>query len=243
MVAPPGPEGPVGGATNEALAEAVRRAAVEELVTDPDDELGAPVPADPSGRRGRTVVVWGPGGAPGRTTVAIGLAAELAGRGHRTVLADLDPYGGAVAQQLGVLDEMSGLLAAARLVNAGDLDQRRFAGTRRLAVDRLELLTGLPRPDRWIEVRDGAVAEILGAASRVGHVVVDTGFALEDETDLGRPGPGRNRMTLDALAEADEVVVVGSAEPVGTVPPRPWPGRAGRPRARGAPAGRGQPDA
>ena len=63
---------------------------------------------------GRVIAVWGPAGAPGRTTVATGLAAELARRRLRTVLVDADPYGGAVAQQLGILDEVSGLLSAAR---------------------------------------------------------------------------------------------------------------------------------
>ncbi|MEP6815571.1 MAG: hypothetical protein ABI873_08490, partial [Marmoricola sp.] len=127
-----------------------------------------------------------------------------------------DPYNGSVAQHLGVLDEVSGLLAAARLVNAGELDERRFAGTRRVASGRLELLTGLPRADRWVEVRDGVATEILLLASRHADVVVDTGFSLEDaETDFGRPGAGRNRMTLESLHAADEVLVVGSADPVG----------------------------
>ena len=66
------------------------------------------------------VAVWGPAGAPGRTTVATGLAAVLATRGP-TMLVDADPYGGSVAQVLGVLDEVSGLLAAARLAGSGTL--------------------------------------------------------------------------------------------------------------------------
>ena len=43
---------------------------------------------------GRLVAVWGPTGAPGRTTVATYLACELAGLGVSTVLADADTYGG-----------------------------------------------------------------------------------------------------------------------------------------------------
>jgi MinD-like ATPase involved in chromosome partitioning or flagellar assembly len=47
----------------------------------------------------------------------------------------------------------------------------------------------------------------------VGDVVVDCGFSLEeDELGLGRAA-GRNQLTLDALAGADEVVVVGAADP------------------------------
>ncbi len=199
------------------LADALQRVTAEDLVPDPEPDPDLPVP-EPGGRgeAGRVVVVWGPAGAPGRTTVAVSVAAELARRRRRVVLADLDPWGGSVAQHLGVLDEVSGLLAAARLANAGELDRRRFAATRRMVGERLEVLTGLPRADRWPEVRDGVAAEILERAAEGADVVVDTGFALEDtESDFGRPGAGRNRMTLEALRAADEVLVVGAADPVG----------------------------
>ncbi len=177
--------------------------------TDPD---GAVV--EGTAPQGRVVVVWGPAGAPGRTTLAAGLAAELARRRLRTLLVDADPYGGAVAQQLGVLDEVSGLLSAARLAAAGTLAQG-FAGVQRSLDAHLSVLTGLPRPDRWSEVRPGVVEEILDAGREQGFVVVDTGFGLESDpaADLGRPA--RNQMTLAALEVADEVVVVGSADPVG----------------------------
>ncbi len=55
---------------------------------------------------------------------------------------------------------------------------------------------------------------VLDEAADVGDVVVDTGFSLEDDADLGRP-LSRNQLTLDAVAAADLVVVVGSAEPTG----------------------------
>ncbi len=167
----------------------------------------------PRGEVGRVVAVHGAAGAPGRTTTAIALA-TLRARAAPTVLVDADPHGGAVAQHLGVLDEVSGLLAAARAVNAGTLDAAAFARCRRRLDDGLEVLTGLPRPDRWVEVRPGVVDVILDEAASVGDVVVDTGFSLEDDGDTGR-SLARNQMTLDALARADEVVAVGSAEPTG----------------------------
>ena len=190
-----------------------------ELLSADDLEAGgsvdvADVPAPPR-RPGRLVAVWGPAGAPGRTTVAVGLAAEI-GRHHRTVLVDADPYGGAVAQQLGVVDEVSGLLAAARLVATGQLEER-FSGVPRSLDHRFSVVTGLPRADRWPEVRDGVVERLLEVAQGHGHVVADTGFCLEDDPFLDQVGarPGRNRMTLAALGCADDVVVVGSADPVG----------------------------
>lgn len=169
----------------------------------------------PAAEVGRLVVVWGPAGAPGRTTVATNLAWEVARRDAAVVLADLDPYGGAVAQQLGILDEVSGLLSASRLASAGQLDDR-FASVCRGVGDRLAVVTGLPRADRWREVRAAQVDQLLERARRHGQVVVDTGFSLEDDTasDVGGR-PGRNALTLAALEQADEVVVVGSADPVG----------------------------
>ena len=166
-------------------------------------------------RPGRVVAVWGPAGAPGRTTVAAALAAEVARRGRRTVLVDADPYGGAVAQQLGVLDEVSGLLSAARLAAAGQLAER-FASVQRGIDVRLSVVTGLPRADRYVEVRGGVVEELLQVAHEQADVVVDTGFSLEEDAvpDYGSR-PGRNQMTLAALHAADVVVLVGSADPVG----------------------------
>ena len=194
------------------LPEAVASAGTQALVVDPDP---LPEPSvEPVTAPGRMVVVHGPAGAPGRTTLAIGLAAEHAHRGSPCVLIDADPFGGAVAQHLGVLDEVSGLLAAARLVNSGSLDADAFARCRRVVADRLEVLTGLPRPDRWVEARPGVLDAVLERAAEVGDVVVDTGFSLEDDSELGRP-LSRNQLTIDAVASADVVVVVGSAEPTG----------------------------
>jgi MinD-like ATPase involved in chromosome partitioning or flagellar assembly len=173
-----------------------------------------PAPTLDGALAGRVIAVWGPGGAPGRTMLASGVAAELARRGLSTLLVDADPYGGAVAQQLGILDEVSGLLAAARLVASGTLEQRFVSVQRRLS-DQLRVITGLPRADRWVEVRPGSLTEIVEAARRGGQVVIDTGFSIEHDTasDLGRPG--RNDLTREALEIADEVLLVGSADPVG----------------------------
>ena len=61
----------------------------------------------------------GSAGAPGRTTVAVNLAAELARLGQPTVLVDADTYGGCVAQSLSLLDEAPGLAAATRSAGLG----------------------------------------------------------------------------------------------------------------------------
>ena len=50
------------------------------------------------------------------------------------MLVDADPYGGSVAQVLGVMDEVSGLLSAARLAAAGELPERLPTVQRAVAV-------------------------------------------------------------------------------------------------------------
>lgn len=169
---------------------------------------------EPAAVPGRVIAVWGPAGAPGRTTVALGLAGELVRRGGDPLVLDLDPWGGTVAQHLGVLDEVSGLLAAARAAGSGDLETRFPALQRRVAG--MRVLTGLPRAERWVEVRTEAVERLLEVAAAGGDVVVDTGFSLEDDAGSELVGrPGRNALTLAALEAADELVVVGTADPVG----------------------------
>jgi MinD-like ATPase involved in chromosome partitioning or flagellar assembly len=181
------------------------------ITTDDEPEPPASPPEASATGSGRVVAVWGPAGAPGRTTVATALAAALSTRA-RTTLVDVDPYGGTVAQALGVLDEVSGLLSAARLAASGRLGDR-FSSVQRALDKRLTVVTGLPRPDRWTEVRPGTVELLAEAASREGHVVLDTGFSLEDDDLSGRPG--RHQLTLAALDVADEVLVVGTADPIG----------------------------
>jgi MinD-like ATPase involved in chromosome partitioning or flagellar assembly len=197
-------------------------AALPAAVLAPDAPASAPdgLPADPPepgppAVAGRVVAVWGPAGAPGRSTIAAGIAAELARRRRRTILVDADPYGGTLAQQLGILDEVSGLLAAARLGSGGLLVER-FPTVQRAVDAHLSVVTGLPRADRWVELRPGSVEHLLEVARDHGQVVVDTGFSLEDDPghDYGAR-PARNQLTLGALGAADEVVVVGSADPVG----------------------------
>lgn len=222
-VAPPGVHSVVPASSVEALPAEVAAAAsageepgagtavdVAPVGHGPVDEPGADTDPAP----GRVVAVWGPTGAPGRTTVAVGVAAELAALGVDTLLLDADGYGGAVGQHLGVLDEVSGLLSAVRQANAGRLDTRGLAALARTVPPGVRVLTGLPRADRWVEVRAQAFDAVLHHARRLGETsVLDVGFSLEEDAPHG--GPERNLMTLAGLAQADDVVVVGSADPVG----------------------------
>jgi Flp pilus assembly CpaE family ATPase len=167
---------------------------------------------------GRVIAVWGPTGAPGRSTVAVGLATELAARGVSTLLADADVYGGTVAQLLGMLDEASGLAAAARSAGSGSLDVAVLARQARQLDPHLLVLTGLSRADRWTELRPTAVESVWSTARLLAPcTVVDAGFCIESDEEISFDtlAPRRNGATLATLEEADEVIVVGTADPVG----------------------------
>ncbi len=179
-----------------------------------DGTEALPAPVD-----GSTVIaVWGPTGAPGRSTVALSLAAELAAGGVRTLLVDCDTYGSSLAQALSLLDEAPGMAAAARAADQGTLD---LPGLARLAPevsDRLRVLTGIPRAERWPELRAAAVEHVLTLARQLASVVVvDCGFSIEDDEELSYDtvAPRRNAATLTTLEQADELLVVGSGDPIG----------------------------
>ena len=205
-------------------ADVVRTAAARGLaaVPDPAEEVALTTPVDApapdAAPPGRVLAVWGPVGAPGRTTMAVNLAAVAARSGLDTLLVDADTYGASVAAFLGLLDEASGLLAAVRAANTGQLDPPALARAARQAAPRLRVLSGLPRPQRWPELRPSALEVVLEVARRlVPLTVVDAGFCLEQDEEIvyDTAAPRRNGATLAALQAADVVVALGSADPVG----------------------------
>lgn len=183
------------------------------------EEAGTTVP--PPRRSGRVVVVWGPEGAPGRTSLAISIAAEIAAAGHAVALADADVRAASVAPALGLLDEAPGFAAACRLAGAGALDAAEFervAQAHRSRLGRFWVLTGLGRPSRWPELAaDRVLGTITAAREWVDYFVIDVAASLDRDEELSSDvlAPRRNAATLAALGAADRVLAVGSADPVG----------------------------
>jgi MinD-like ATPase involved in chromosome partitioning or flagellar assembly len=189
-----------------------------DSATEDPPGAGTPVIADESTRQGSVIAVWGPTGAPGRTTVAITLADELARLGRSGLLIDADVYGGTVAAELGLLDESPGLAAACRLAAGTRLDGAALAGLCWQLRPDLRVLTGIPLATRWTELRPAAVTAVLAAARQLAdYTVIDCGFCLETDEELSFDSlaPRRNGATLAVLDDADCVVVVGAADPVG----------------------------
>jgi Flp pilus assembly CpaE family ATPase len=210
----------------EVIARALREAvdgapAVGRDVADPRGALpvlGAPAqPEERLAGPGRIVAVWGPTGAPGRTTVAVGLADEAARLGVATLLVDAEVYGGVVAQVLGLLDESPRLAGAVRQAATGALDVEALGRLAWSVRPRLRVLTGLARADRWPELRPRAVAGVLEEARRMAALaVVDCSFCLEEDEELSFDSavPRRNGATLAVLEAADTVLCVSGADPV-----------------------------
>jgi len=212
----------------ETLVAAITRARTTLQVPDPTT-LADPnrarshlpaggAPMTPGSRHGQLIAVWGPSGAPGRTTVAVAIAAEAARLGQQVLLVDADTYGGAVAQTLGLLDESPGVVAACRSAGVGALDEAVLMRHARTVSGGLRVLTGITRTSRWPELRPVGLETVFRLARRSSDlVVVDCGFGLEQDEELSfdTAAPRRNGATLAALTLADAVLAIGRADPIG----------------------------
>ena len=208
----------IAAALREAVAGAPEagRDVADSRAALPGSGVAPPAPERPGGR-GRVVAVWGPTGAPGRTTVAVGLADEAARLGVSTLLVDADVYGGVVAQMLGLLDESPGIAGAARQAGAGTLDTAALSRLAWAVRPQFRVLTGLARADRWPELRPRAVSAVLDEARRLADlVVVDCAFSVEEDEELSfdTAAPRRNGATVTVLESADVVLCVSGADPV-----------------------------
>jgi hypothetical protein len=117
----------------------------------------------------------------------------------------------------GLLDESAGLAAATRMANAGTLDLPALAGS----PPRRHRPPGAHRHRARRPLARAAPASLevvwsTGAQPRP-VTVVDCGFALEYDEELSydSAAPRRNGATGATLDEADLVLAVGAADPVG----------------------------
>lgn len=169
------------------------------------------------GPRGRVISVWGPKGAPGRSSLSIELAAELAATEPRTTVVDADTYGGDLAQLLGITEELPTIVWACQTAARGDSSRERvMAGLRRAGSNGPVLVPGITRSDLWRDVGEFAWRELVTVLRETSaHVVVDTGFCLEDDPGAYTVGEGRNAIAREAVRCADHLVAVCRCDPVG----------------------------
>jgi MinD-like ATPase involved in chromosome partitioning or flagellar assembly len=179
------------------------------------DRTEPPVPRPDGHAGGRLVVVWGAGGAPGRTTVAVHVAVEAASRGTTVLLIDGDSWSASIAQLLG-LEEAPSVARASRL--AGDGWHEPLSSCVQTGPGGVAVLPGLARAELWPEVRERAWTAVLDAARNEAElVVVDVAAPIEEDEELAfdRVPYRRNLMTTGALEQADDVLQVVDGDPVG----------------------------
>ncbi|WP_189348490.1 AAA family ATPase [Zhihengliuella salsuginis] len=175
----------------------------------------------PEAARGQVIAVWGPTGAPGRTTLAVNYAVESALAGSAVALVDADTYGASISVHLGLMEESAGIAQLCRLSDQGVLDRSSFeraCPVLPVAGARIRVATGLPRPQRWPELRKSSLERVLAyLRTIVDVVVVDVAALLEQDEELSfdTAAPQRNAATLAVLENADEVIAVGQADAVG----------------------------
>jgi MinD-like ATPase involved in chromosome partitioning or flagellar assembly len=188
---------------------------------DEETRLRPTIAVSAPAHRGAVIAVWGPDGAPGRTSIAISLAAELAAAGATVALADADTRAASIAPMLGLLDEAPGFAAACRLASGGGLDRHQFeriSQPHRTGRCDFPVLTGIGRASRWPELTAERVAGVLTATRDwVDVTIVDVApsFEQDEELMIDVHAPRRNAATIEVLRSSERVVAVGSADPVG----------------------------
>ena len=136
-------------------------------------------------------------------------------------LADVDTHSGSIAPALGLLDEAPGFAAACRLAGADaltELELERIGQRYLTARGSFWVLTGIGRPSRWPELSGERVTAAIDSCREwVDYTILDTGASLENDEEISSDlfAPRRNGATIAALRAADEVVAVGTADPVG----------------------------
>ena len=194
-----------------------RRCGREPAAADTPEPV-LPIAASPAGdeRGGRIVLVWGPHGAPGRSTVAVSVAHGLAACGG-AILVDADVEAPSLVQLLGMPEDSSALAGAARLATHGRLDAESFRRVLAPVGDELFLLGGLGRSGRWRELPPASMTEVWAQCRRAAAwTVVDVaGGPVDNDVDDFTLEPGRGAVTADLVSHADVILVVGGADPVG----------------------------
>lgn len=169
------------------------------------------VTAQPLHRTGQLIAVGGPAGAPTTPTV-LGMARTLAERKVPVLVADVDELGGTLAQLLDLppVPNLASAVATARKPG-GRVDDDLQVG------DGYYVLGGLLEPNQWAELGTKAVLSLLvGYAARFTHTIAVVGPVIENVAG-GRFGVGRA-----VLAEADTIVAICEATPVGLIRLTQW---------------------
>ncbi len=177
---------------------------------------------------GQVIAIWGPAGSPGRSTIALCLAATLARRGERVMLVDGDTYAPSLAPLLGLHAPQSGVVSLSRQARLDtDLapNLETCAVQWELGSQSLSVLTGLSSPAKYVDCGSLPWARGLTTLKAAGHtLVVDLASPLLHLPGETIGGPMRNALAIATLEAADRVVVVANPTPLSILRlSRDWP--------------------
>lgn len=171
--------------------------------------------------RGRLTAIWGPQGAPGRSTFAMALADACGHAGRDALLVDADTRAPALAFMAGCVDESSGLVAASRMAERSGLSPAALVSVcRRLPWQRkstVALLSGIGDPGRWHELRPGPLSRVWTVSRQIcDDIIVDCGAIThaEDVPDVDIAALPRECAGMSAIAACDLSIGVAAAEPL-----------------------------
>ena len=157
------------------------------------------------------IAVWGTPGAPGATTLAVGLARGLA-RHKRTLLVDSDFVAPSCAEIAGVSRDNSGLLGALRVARNPNPPWEALVACASPAMDRLpfEVLTGV-RPGSLERLEAGAMSNLVDSYREQGVALV-----VEAKFWSGSSESSPELVGVESiLGAADHVFVVGQLSDLG----------------------------
>ena len=164
---------------------------------------------------GELIFVGGFGGGTGKTRLAAELSYQLASQNNHTLLIDGDTYGPVMFQLFGLAPSGVGLLEICRKLERNTAGEKFLNSTATNLLPNLELVGGISKSSRWIDLRPAIVNDFWQLCSHEYQtVVIDGGPVIEIEPLLAiETGiPKRNLVANSALLASQKVILTCRAQ-------------------------------
>lgn len=165
-----------------------------------------------------SIAVWSAGGAAGKSTIALNLAATLSTKGQRVALIDADTHSPALDLMLGLQQRTAGLLAIARLARQerySDTEHERLVSRVGNGKNRVDFIAGLASVARWSELESvGMQAACEQISTRSDYQIFDLASPLDSTLIEPEYATPRNLVTRFLLGHCSTLVVVTTPDPV-----------------------------
>ena len=166
---------------------------------------------------GQIIAVWGPAGSPGRSTLALCLAATLARRDQRVMVVDGDSYAPSLSPMLGLHETQSGAQSLSRHARLETVEAKALEACAvhyPLGGQSFSVVTGLNSPAQYVDCGSLTWSLALTTLRAAGHTLVaDLAAPLLQLPGETIGGPMRNALTLATLDVADRVLAVANPTP------------------------------